>query len=262
MSNNQPIPHSVDLTVQGPATYQPAPYQPAGVPAGVFRITPAGSNPKSAHYLWLLRRHWWKCLLFAGASVAAAAIVSARITPLYESTATVDIDRQVPAGIIGQESARPGGNDADQFLATQVKVIQSDSVLRRVALRYRLVDAARADSIPSARGPILHQDTPIVLTNLKVTRPPNTYLLAISYISPDPQLSADVGMPYRPLISTTCTISNTGRPPVWPLSWRNTSKASRPRWSYRATLWRSSNAPSISLTRKRRPASCPAAWCN
>jgi capsular exopolysaccharide synthesis family protein len=188
MSNNQ----SLDLTVQGSAHPQPAPYETAGVPAGVLRITPVASNPKAAHYLWLLRRHWWKCLLFAGASMAAAAIISARITPLYESTATVDIDRQMPAGIVGQDSARPGGNDADQFLATQVKVIQSDSVLRKVALRYRLVDAARRDSIPSASGPILQQDTPIVLRNLKVTRPPNTYLLAISYTSPDPQLSADV----------------------------------------------------------------------
>jgi capsular exopolysaccharide synthesis family protein len=36
------------------------------------------------------------------------------------------------------------------------------------------------------------QNAPVVLKNLKVTRPPNTYLLLISYRSPDPDLSAEV----------------------------------------------------------------------
>ena len=38
--------------------------------------------------------------------VAATLIVSSRLTPIYESTATVDIDRQMPTGIIGQEATR------------------------------------------------------------------------------------------------------------------------------------------------------------
>jgi capsular exopolysaccharide synthesis family protein len=187
MSKDQSNPVSIDLAHSSAINHQPLSLNFAGI-----RRTPAGNSPGGSHYLWLLRRHWWKCLLFAGAAMVAAAIVSASITPLYESTATVDIDRQVPAGIIGQESVRPGGNDADQFLATQVKVIQSDSVLRKVALRYHLPDAERSGSVPSASGPIPRQDAPIVLKNLRVTRPPNTYLLAISYTSPDPQLSADV----------------------------------------------------------------------
>ena len=36
------------------------------------------------------------------------------------------------------------------------------------------------------------QNAPVVLKNLKVTRPPNTYLLLISYRSPDAELAADV----------------------------------------------------------------------
>jgi len=35
-------------------------------------------------------------------------------------------------------------------------------------------------------------DAPVALKRLKVTRPPNTYLLLISYRSPDPQLAANV----------------------------------------------------------------------
>jgi polysaccharide biosynthesis transport protein len=145
-----------------------------------------------SHYLWMLRRHWWKCLACVAACVIATAIITARITPIYESTATVDVDRQMPSGVIGQESARPGGNDADQFLATQVKLIQSDSVLRPVALRYKLAQADPGASSPVAHGPVLREDAPIVLSGLKVTRPPNTYLLAITYRSKDQQLAADV----------------------------------------------------------------------
>jgi polysaccharide biosynthesis transport protein len=142
-------------------------------------------------YLWIWRRNWWKMLAFILASVVATAIISSRIQPMYDSTATVDVDRQMPAGIIGQDAVRPGGNDADQFLATQVKLIQSDSVLRPVAARYKLVDAEQHNA-GAAEEQAPREDAPVMLRNLKVTRPPNTYLLSITYRAKDPQLAADV----------------------------------------------------------------------
>jgi capsular exopolysaccharide synthesis family protein len=145
-----------------------------------------------SHYLWVLKRHRWKILSFVLACTAAALIVSLRITPIFESTATVDIDRQTPTGVLGQEAARPTLSDADQFLATQVKLIQSDSVLRPVVQKYGLIDyqkeARHGPAVPSARV----EDAPVLLKNLKVTRPPHTYLLLISYRSPDPRLAAEV----------------------------------------------------------------------
>src|ERR1035441_5578834 len=42
--------------------------------------------------------------------------------------------------------------------------------------------------LPSARA----QNAPVTLKKLKVTRPPNTYLLLISYRSPDPELASNV----------------------------------------------------------------------
>ena len=59
-----------------------------------------------SHYIWLLNRHRWKILAFVVITVAATVVVSSRTTPIYESTATVDIDRQMPTGIIGQEVTR------------------------------------------------------------------------------------------------------------------------------------------------------------
>jgi polysaccharide biosynthesis transport protein len=138
-----------------------------------------------SHYFWVMRRQWWKMAAFIAVSLIATLIVSSRVTPIYESTATVDVDRQMPAGIIGQEATRPGVNDADQFLATQVKLIQSDSVIRPVIEQYKLRDTV-------SEGADGSEDAPVRLRNLKVTRPPNTYLLSISYRDPNRQLAADV----------------------------------------------------------------------
>ncbi len=72
------------------------------------------------------------------ATVLATLIVSLRLTPIYESTTTIDIDRRMPTGVLGQEATEIANNDADQFLATQVKLIQSDSVLRPVVDKFHL----------------------------------------------------------------------------------------------------------------------------
>jgi len=145
-----------------------------------------------SHYLWLLKRQWWKILLFIGCSVAGTLAVSSRLVPIYEATATVDIDRQMPSAIIGQEATRPMANDSDQFLATQIKLIQSDAVLRPVAQRYKLVsqdgDVSDANSAKSVDA----EDEPVLLKDLKVVRPANTYLLLISYRSTVPKLAAEV----------------------------------------------------------------------
>jgi capsular exopolysaccharide synthesis family protein len=146
-----------------------------------------------SHYLWILRRHLWKIVAFVAACVLATAIVSARLQPIYESTATVDVDRQAPSEVVGQDSTRSSApNDADQFLATQIKLIQADSVLRPVAEQFHLLGQEGQLKSLNAEKAQERAQAPVSLSRLKVTRPPNTYLLLISYRSPDPRLAADV----------------------------------------------------------------------
>jgi len=172
-----------------PASWQ---IQPA---AESWRISSPLPEPASSislsEYLWIIKRHRWKILTFVVAAVAATLVVSSRITPVYESTATIDIDRHMPAGVLGEEAMQSGTNDADQFLATQVKLVQSDSVLRPVADRFKLLDNGDA-SFPDDVKPADAAEAPIRLKKLKVTRPANTYLLLISYRSTDPHLAAGV----------------------------------------------------------------------
>jgi capsular exopolysaccharide synthesis family protein len=135
-----------------------------------------------SHYLWILRRRKWPLLIFVVFAVAATIIVSSRLTPYYESTATLDVDRMVPTAVIGQESATRAvsANDSDTFLATQMKLIQSDSVLRPVAEQLK---------IPLAKT---RPDATVTLPYLSIVRPTKTYLLTISYRNPDPIFAARV----------------------------------------------------------------------
>ena len=164
----------------------------APVPVIDAEFEPQAPQVPLAHYLWILRKHGWTIAGFVVAVVLGTLIVSLRLTPVYESTVTVDIDRQMPTGVLGPESLQNATNDADQFLATQMKLIQSDSVLRPVVDKFRLREVEKdALEQPSERWQG-SDEAPVILKHLKITRPPNTYLLLISYRSPNRQLAADV----------------------------------------------------------------------
>jgi capsular exopolysaccharide synthesis family protein len=166
------------------------PYYPPFPPQQEYE--PEAPSVPLSHYLWVLRRHLWKIVAFVATCVLATAVVSARLQPIYESTATVDVDRQAPQEVVGQDSTRaPDLYDVDQFLATQIRLIQSDSVVRPVAEQFHLLDS---EEQLKGMSPDKAQETaraPVALGGLKVIRPPNTYLLLISYSSSSPALSAD-----------------------------------------------------------------------
>src|ERR1700722_4500380 len=164
------------------------------------RIAPAAhekdtglNGPSLSQYLWVVKRHRWKLLGFVVFSVIATVIVSKRLTPLYESTAVIDIDRQTPAAVLGNESTSAvNSTDVESYLTTQEQIVQSDAVLRPGVEKYHLMTPAMRKL---AKDPLLSsrlKDAPIELKGLKITRPLHTFLLLISYRSPDPQLSADV----------------------------------------------------------------------
>ena len=147
-----------------------------------------------SHYFWILKRRRWMILPFVAASIFATLIVSARLQPIFEARTTIDIDRQTPTGVVGQEAMRTATNDAEQFLATQVRLIQSDSVLRPVDQKYKVrelengppaTDAARAQASRA-------EQAPVSLKQLKVDSPRRTYLIFVSYRAADPRLAADV----------------------------------------------------------------------
>jgi succinoglycan biosynthesis transport protein ExoP len=144
-----------------------------------------------SHYVWMLRRHALGLLAFVAVAVGATYVISSRITPIYESTVTLDVDRMIPTGVIGQEanSARAGNGDTDQFLTTQVELIKSDSVLRPVAQRLKM---GALETGKPTKASARAAEAPIAFGGLRITRPPKTFILRISYRSSDPEFAAEV----------------------------------------------------------------------
>ena len=171
------VPQPINIPVAG--------YYPPFLPQQEFE-TKSPSVPLS-HYLWVLRRHRWMMIAFVAVCVLVTAVVTARLQPIYESTATIDVDRQAPSEVVGEDSTRASApNDADQFLATQIRLIQSDSVLRPVAEQFHLLGHSNSPTSQQSVG------APVSLGQLRVVRPANTYLLLVSYRSPDPTTAAAV----------------------------------------------------------------------
>jgi len=153
-------------------------------PAGV----PANAQPPFLSRLLILRRHWWKIALFVVMAVAVTAAVTRKLVPMYESTALIDADRQAYAGVVGEDAARSfSESDTDEFLATQIKLIESDAVLRPVVQKY---DLLRVEHQTMGRTGI--GQGPVELKYLKVIRAPRTHLLYITYSASNRQLAADV----------------------------------------------------------------------
>jgi succinoglycan biosynthesis transport protein ExoP len=157
---------------------RPARYYP--LEAEGFNGTERESLPLP-QYFASLRRHWLKIAVFCAFCLLVSYVVSKRVTPVYESTASLEIDRQNPSNLIGHDNTASFLNDSEQYLDTQIKIIQQDSVLRPVAEQFSLTGQTERAS-----------GAPIRLKHLRVVRPPNTYLLQISYRSSDPVLAADV----------------------------------------------------------------------
>src|SRR4029077_12481812 len=169
----------------------PDPFQVPNQPPG-WDLEPEEPAVPLSHYLWIVKRRRSRTLAFVAACVISTVIISFRLTPIYESTAVIDIDRRMPTGILGQEATQSATNDADQFLATQIKLIQADAVLRPVAQKYKLRELEDDDWDKRKIKQAEAEDTPVILKKLKVTPPPNTYILNISYQSKDKRLAADV----------------------------------------------------------------------
>ena len=137
------------------------------------------------HYLWLLKRAWWKIALAVLATTALVTIGCFLVTPIYEATARITVDNKVPTSVLSQDAGSQSTSDVEEFLNTEMDLIQSDAVLRPVAEQFHLLPAAKHASQGEPAGSV-------ALKNLTVTHLPNSLLLRISYRSKSAQQAADV----------------------------------------------------------------------
>jgi len=164
-------------------------YGPAASPVLDFEGEEAGLPLR--HYWWVLQNQWWKILLFATIVTGLTAVVTLRMTPIYEATATLYIDRSEARAVIGQEANAAGAalGDTEGFIRSQIELVQSDAVLRPVVEQYQLVKPKEGES-PEALA--IRKNAPVKLNNLKVLRRGATFLLQVQYRDPDSKLAANV----------------------------------------------------------------------
>lgn len=182
------------LLPAGPAPLMRIPESRPLGPAAAFAMGPANEAGSSLlHLIDLLKRHKWKMLALITFLTAAAGFASMKIRPLYESTAIVKLERHSTGGVIGVEAGQAiAENDMDQIMSTQLEIIQSDPVLRPVAEKYNLLQQEGQLKGLSPAAVQERKAAPTVLHRLKVTRPPNTYLMRVTYRANNPRLAADV----------------------------------------------------------------------
>ena len=149
-----------------------------------------------SHYLWLLRTNFLKMAAFILLVLIVTTMATSRLERIYEGIATLYIDRGAAKNLVGQESQTTvaGRADTDSYVNSQIRILQSDSVIRPTAEKLSLLEKERqinpgkdsAERIARVLG------APIHLNGMKVTHAPNTYVLQIAYRSPDRNLSAEV----------------------------------------------------------------------
>lgn len=145
-------------------------------------------------YIYAIYRNRWRIVPFTVLCVVAALLLSLRMTPLYEAITVLDVDRNGEVEAVGSDSRSSSPINTEQFMSTQIHLIESDAVLRPVALQYKLpLKRKKAWLAPiRANDAAARLDAPAELENLKVTHPPQTLLIYIRYRSEDPKLAADV----------------------------------------------------------------------
>ncbi len=135
------------------------------------------------HYLWLLRRASWKIALAVLICTALTAVACFVVTPVYEATARITVDNKVPSSVLGQEAGAESTSDVEEFLTTEMDLMQSDAVLRPVAEQFHLLPTPKKASAVAGT---------VSLKGLTITHPASSLILRISYRSKNPQQAADV----------------------------------------------------------------------
>jgi succinoglycan biosynthesis transport protein ExoP len=133
----------------------------------------------------------WNILALMALAMAIAVGIQFVIPKSYEASSLVKVDRHSAMGVVGQEAAQVSSvDDMDQTITTLMELAQSDPVLRPVAEKYDLLNVERQLKGLSVKEAEKKKLAPITLKNLKVSRPPNSYLIRIAYRANDSNLAA------------------------------------------------------------------------
>ena len=188
------------VPLQGPLTFNPDEdfNQPGGGQA-TFDFRYIGSA---------VRANLWLIALIVAATLAIALVATMLQTKRYTATSSIQISNS-SGRVLGSKEDQPGetgdaGYDVDRFLKTQVDILQSRGLALRVAQKLNLIGnprllRAQGLSAPAAGiAPDAQRNTAIdlLMASLRVNLPRDSRIVTISYVSSDPDLSAQIANAY------------------------------------------------------------------
>ena len=158
---------------------------------GYDDIAPSSSGHGLKDYFFILRERFWWLILTVFVFVTGTAIITFKTTPLYLSSATIQVLRK-------QESAAQFEDVVDvsvrniEDLNTQIKILESSNVIQRVAtrmhdsLRQRLLAPFLSEdpqSQPPSPEGILRRDRKVIPSRLSL-------MVSVQYEHPEPEIAA------------------------------------------------------------------------
>lgn len=160
-------------------------------------------------YFDIVRRHKGTLILIAFVGLLTSILLTLPQTPVYQARASLEI-RDLNENFLNMRDVNPttneeGPSSAESDLQTQVKILQSDSVLEGVIAKLDLEKKLspqqhhgglfawlKALGLPGSRPASPREETlRLVTKNLKVKTEVNTRLVDVFYDSTDPKLAAD-----------------------------------------------------------------------
>ena len=155
-----------------------------------------------------VRANLWLIGLIVAAALAIALVATMLQTKRYTATSSIQISNS-SGRVLGSKEDQPGDNgdvtyDVDRFLKTQVDILKSRGLALRVAQKLNLIGnlrllRAQGLSAPaSAVAPDAQRNTAIdlLIGSLRVNLPRDSRIVTLSYVSSDPDLSAQIANAY------------------------------------------------------------------
>lgn len=164
-------------------------------------VVPREYGPREPHlldYVLILRKHQWLILTFFLTIVTMVTIASFKMKPIYVATARLEVDRENQSSSPFQNSAYDDDADLNDYIDTQVKILQSETLalqtIKSLDLgHYPEYGGQSLAFAPSDGGP---QKRPAILGefqgNMAVKHLPNSRLIEVTFDSEDGRLSAEV----------------------------------------------------------------------
>ena len=185
---------NTSLAVPNEGAWPIGPYNPEGTALGPGQRNYSATNILDFATIMRIIHHWRWLVLGAVALGLAGAILATLLTrPMYRSWVTLEANPPTFSVTEGQSPEQQiSGADTYDFVATQVGLVQSQSVADRAAQELNLAnnpDVVPQDIDASKR---LQMASAMISKNLKVIPPDQGELIKFSFDSNSPQLSANV----------------------------------------------------------------------